>query len=54
VGGIDGTFTLNLTAAETTDIPAGNYIYDLDVTSVDGDVYTLLSGGFTVNSQVTR
>lgn len=54
VGGIDGTFTLDLTAAETTEIPAGNYLYDLDVTSPDGDVYTLLSGGFTVNSQVTR
>lgn len=54
VGGIDGTFTLDLTAAESADIPVGNYIYDLDVTSPQGDVYTLLSGGFTVVAQVTR
>ncbi len=54
VGGIDGTFTMTLTSAETDVIPVGSYIYDFDITSPTGDVYTLLSGGFTVNPQVTR
>ena len=53
VGTTDGTFTLNLTPAETTDIPVGNYVYDLQITSPTGTVYTLLAGGFTITSQVS-
>ena len=53
VGGIDGKFTLDLSPAETGALPAGNYIYDLDVTSPGGVVTTLLTGGFTVVTQVT-
>ncbi len=53
VGGIDGKFTLNLTPAETAALPAGNYIYDLDVTAPGGAVYTLLTGGFSVVPQVS-
>jgi hypothetical protein len=53
VGTIDGKFTLNLTATETSTLPPGNYIYDLDVTSPGGVVTTLLSGGFTVVTQVS-
>ena len=53
VGNTDGVFTLSLSSAETAVLPVGNYIYDLEVTSPGGDVYTLLSGGFTVNPQVS-
>lgn len=52
-GTTDGVFTLSLTAAETSDIPVGNYVYDLQITSPGGEVYTLLTGGFTVNTQVS-
>lgn len=53
VGGADGTFTLDLTSAETAVLPAGNFIYDLNVISPGGVVTTLLTGGFTVITQVT-
>ena len=53
VGTTDGKFTLNLTAATTTGLAAGNYVYDLEVTSPGGVVTRLLEGGFTVYEGVT-
>ena len=53
VGTTDGTFTLNLTAAQTSALAAGNYVYDLEVTSPGGTVTRLLEGGFTVFQEVT-
>jgi hypothetical protein len=53
VGTTDGKFTLNLTAAETTALAAGNYVYDLEVTAPDSTVTRLLEGGFTVYEGVT-
>ena len=53
VGTTDGKFTLALTAAQTTGLTAGNYVYDLEVTSPGGVVTRLLEGGFTVYEGVT-
>ena len=53
VGTTDGTFTLNLTAAQTRALAAGNYVYDLEITAPDGTVSRLLEGGFTVFQEVT-
>jgi len=53
VGTTDGKFTLALTAGETTALAAGNYVYDLEVTSPGGVVTRLLEGGFTVYEGVT-
>jgi hypothetical protein len=53
VGTTDGKFTLNLSAAETTALVAGNYVYDLEVTSPGGTVTRLLEGGFIVYEGVT-
>jgi hypothetical protein len=53
VGTTDGKFTLALTAAETTALAAGNYVYDLEVTSPGGVVTRLLEGGFIVYEGVT-
>lgn len=53
VGTTDGKFTLNLTAAETTALAAGNYVYDLEVTAPNGTVTRLLEGGFIVYEGVT-
>ena len=53
VGTTNGKFTLALTAAETTALAAGNYVYDLEVTAPNGTVTRLLEGGFTVYEGVT-
>ena len=53
VGTTDGKFTLNLSAATTTSLPAGQYVYDLEVTSPGGVVTRLLEGGFIVYEGVT-
>ena len=53
VGTTDGKFTLALTAAETTALAAGNYVYDLEVTAPNSTVTRLLEGGFTVYEGVT-
>jgi hypothetical protein len=53
VGTTDGKFTLNLSAAETTALTAGNYVYDLEVTAPNGTVTRLLEGGFIVYEGVT-
>lgn len=53
VGTTDGKFTLSLTAATTTGLAAGDYVYDLEVTAPDGTVTRLLEGGFTVYEGVT-
>jgi len=53
-GTIDGKFTLTLTAAETTALPPGNYVYDLEVTSPGGTVTKILTGGFSVIAEVTQ
>lgn len=53
VGTTDGKFTLALTSTQTTALPAGNYVYDLEVTAPDGTVTRLLEGGFTVFQEVT-
>lgn len=53
VGGTNGKFTLALTAAETTGLAEGNYVYDLEVTAPDSTVTRLLEGGFIVYEGVT-
>jgi hypothetical protein len=53
VGTTDGKFTLQLTAAETTVLNAGQYVYDLEVTDLSGKVVRLLEGGFIVYEGVT-
>jgi hypothetical protein len=52
-GTTDGKFTLQLTAAETGALAAGQYVYDLEVTSPGGIVTRLLEGGFIVYEGVT-
>jgi hypothetical protein len=52
-GTTDGKFTMTLSAATTTGLAAGNYVYDLEVTAPDATVTRLLEGGFTVYEGVT-
>lgn len=48
----DGKIIIQATAAETGAITAGNYVYDLELTS-GSYVVRLLQGRFTVDGQVT-
>lgn len=49
-----GNITLSKSAADASSIPAGVYVYDLELTSSNGTVKRLLEGAFTVNAEVTR
>ncbi len=54
LGGVNGTLTLLMSADDTSSVPAGRYVYDLEVESANGDVTRLLEGQLTVWPQVTR
>lgn len=53
LGGAAGTITVEIDADEMTDIPAGKYVYDLELDS-GSEVTRLLQGTFTVEAEVTR
>ncbi len=53
IGNTNGKFTLQLTATQTGALAAGEYVYDLEVTSPGGKVTRLLEGGFIVYEGVT-
>jgi hypothetical protein len=48
----DGKIIITATAAQTGAIPAGNYVYDLELTS-GTYVVRIVQGRFTVDGQVT-
>lgn len=55
VGGADGRFDLTVSATDMTNVPAGKYVYDLEVIApVTGVVDRLIQGNFVVRSEVTR
>lgn len=54
LGGTAGTITWGFTATQGAAIPAGQYVYDLEVVSSTGQVTRLLEGWFTVTPEVTR
>lgn len=49
-----GNITLHKSAADASAIPAGSYVYDLELTSSNGTVKRLLEGSFIVDPEVTR
>ena len=52
LGGAAGTVALLITATQTTNIPAGRYLYDLELTS-SGVVTRFIQGYFLVSGQIT-
>jgi hypothetical protein len=52
LGGVDGTVSLELTPAETSSIPAGNFVYDLEIT-LGAVVRKLIRGTCVVIKEVT-
>lgn len=53
LGGALGTVSLELSPEETTDIPAGNFLYDLEITT-GGAVRKLIRGSVVVIPEVTK
>lgn len=54
LGTTTGTITILVTAAVMSQIPAGSFYYDLELTSASGEVTRLLQGRFNVSREVTR
>ena len=54
ITGATGTLAITATAAQTGDMAAAKYDYDLEITSSTGVVTRLIQGVATVNAQVTR
>ena len=50
----DGTITLDLTAAQTSALKAGRYVYDVELVSNTATVERLVEGIVTIYPEVTR
>lgn len=54
LGGSAGTINLLVSASDTSDISAGNFLYDLELESGSGEVSRIIEGSFIVTPEVTR
>jgi hypothetical protein len=54
LGGAAGTISLNQTATQTALLPAGTYVYDLELISGAGAVTRLVQGELNISPEVTR
>jgi hypothetical protein len=54
IGGSAGTIDLFISASVTSNFPAGNHVYDLEIVSPSNIVDRLIEGTFTVTPEVTR
>lgn len=50
----EGTVALSLTAAQTANLTAGRYVYDVEVVSAANVVSRIIEGIVTVTPEVTR
>lgn len=49
-----GTVAVTVSAATMNDVPAGRWVYDIELTSSGGEVTRYLEGRFIVKAQVTQ
>jgi hypothetical protein len=54
LGGAAGTISLDQTATQTALLPAGEYVYDLELISAVGAVTRLVQGELNISPEVTR
>jgi len=54
LGGIQGTITMSLTSNQTSNLTAGRYVYDVELTSSSNVVSRIVEGIVTVTPEVTR
>lgn len=50
---MDGTYTVRVAPADTANVTAGVYYYDLQI-GINGDVFTVLLGLLTILQDVTK
>lgn len=51
---LEGKIELSLTDTQTTALPAGVYVYDVELYVIGGNVERVLEGAITVTPEVTR
>jgi hypothetical protein len=49
-----GVIAVTISASVMATVPAGRWLYDLEVQSPGGEVYRVLEGRFTVTPEVTK
>ena len=49
-----GHVSVTVNAATMSDVPAGRWVYDIELTSSGGEVTRILEGRFIVTAQVTQ
>lgn len=54
LGGSAGTISLDQTATQTTLLPAGTYVYDLELVAPNTTVTRLVQGELLISAEVTR
>lgn len=54
LGGSAGTISLDQTATQTTLLPAGTYVYDLELIAPNSTVTRLVQGELLISPEVTR
>ena len=54
LGGALGTITLSIPAQAISTVPAGQYVYDIELVDTTQKVLKIISGNFVVNAEVTR
>jgi hypothetical protein len=54
LGGAAGTVAISIPAVALASIPAGAYVYDVELVSAGGAVVKPIVGSFTVSAEVTR
>ena len=54
LGGSAGTISLDQTATQTTLLPAGTYVYDLELIASNSTVTRLVQGELLISPEVTR
>jgi hypothetical protein len=54
LGGTAGTVAVTASASTMAALPAGTWVYDLELTSGGGITYAVLEGKFIIKPEVTR
>ena len=54
LGGVAGTISIDQTAVQTTVLPSGTFVYDLELVAGSGSVTRLVQGELLISPEVTR